>query len=125
MSEPPIIGSGKPHTVTLAEGSSVATQRPTRAAGGRLPEEPPAPVREGQLPEPAPHPPRKTAHLRAQTQPAHVLGPRAAGPRPGSRILDPSPLLTRIAQVEQRNGQIRARLAPSESSPKKAGTEPR
>jgi hypothetical protein len=125
VSEPPIIGSGKPHTVTLAEGSSVATQRPTRAAGGRLPEEPPAPVREGLAPEPAMQATRKAAQLRPSVQAAHVITPRAAQARPPSGIEDTSPLLARIAQVEQRNGRIRARLAQAGRSADKAGTEPR
>ncbi len=122
---PAVIGSGKPHTVTLAEGSSVATQRPTRAAGGRLPEAPPAHVREGLAPEPATPAARKTAQLQSAVQVARVVTARADQPRPAGRLQDPSPLLTRIAQIERRNGQLRARLDQAGSGPDKARIEPR
>ena len=125
MSEPPIIGSGKPHTVTLAEGSSVATQRPTRATGGRLPEEPPAPAHDGLAPELAMPATRKAAQLRPQAQAARVIPARADLPRTAGRLEDPSPLLTRIAQIERRNGQLRARLDQAGSGPDKARIEPR
>ena len=121
MSDPPIIGSGKPHTVSLAEGSTVATQRPTRAAGGRLPDEPRALFRDGLAPEPAALAARKTPQRPPPTQAAGNVRPRADQPSPVGAIQDYSPLLTRIAQVEQRNGQIRARLAQADSDVNKTG----
>lgn len=121
MSDPPIIGSGKPHTVSLAEGSTVATQRPTRAGGGRLPEEPHALVREGLAPDPAALAARKTPLRAPPTQAARNVRSRADPPSPAGAIQDYSPLLTRIAQVEQRNGQIRARLAQANGAVNKTG----
>jgi len=126
MSDPSIIGSGKPHTVKLAEGSKVATQRPTRAAGGRLPEDLPLLVRAGQAPEPLADPVRKAAQLRSNSDTGADAASRRAPPRLAAETLSaPSLLLTRIAQLEQRNRSIRAQLERSTDATDKPGKVPR
>lgn len=110
MAEPPIIGSGKPHTVSLPEGSIVATQRRQRNAGSPVPEEAPAPVRTGQAPDPL------TQELsKVRLRPAKRSRPRPAATPAGQTGAAPAragdaALLARIAELEKRNGQIRNRL---------------
>lgn len=122
MSDPSIIGSGKPHTVKLAEGSKVATQRPTRATGGRLPEDLPLPLREGHAPEPLPDPVRKVAQLRSRSDTGADSASRATSPGAAETLSAPNLLLTRIAQLEQRNRSIRAQLErPTDTTDKPSG----
>ncbi len=121
MSDPSIIGSGKPHTVTLAEGSTVATQRPARAASDRLPEDLPLPVREGHAPEPLPDPVRKVAQLRTKSNTEDAIASRAAPPRAAETLSAPSPLLTRITELEKRNRDIRSQLERATDANGKSG----
>jgi hypothetical protein len=125
MSDPSIIGSGKPHTVKLAEGSKIATQRPTRAAGGRLPEDLPLLVRAGHAPEPLADPVRKAAQLRSNSDTAADVASQAPPRLAAETLSAPSLLLTRIAQLEQRNRNIRAQLEPSTDATDKPGKVPR
>ncbi len=125
MSDPSIIGSGKPHTVKLAEGSNVATQRPTRTASGPLPEDLPLPIREGHAPEPLADPVRKVAQLRSKSDTGADVASRATPRLAAEPLSAPSLLFTRIAQLEQRNRSIRAQLERSTDATDKPGRVPR
>ncbi len=107
MSDPQIIPSGKPHTVSLPEGSTVATHKRPRMGGGQLPEAPPlAELRLGDIPDeiglaqaavrPA------SPQAKPRRAPPAAAGARAARPRPPAG-LDPA-LLARIAEDTKRTG---------------------
>lgn len=112
MAEPTIIGSGQPHTVSLPEGSTVATRRRLRKAGAQLPTQPDAAQRTGQLPDELPG--RGNARMRSgpgggvsQGTPAgaHARMPQAIP----ERALDVA-LVARIAALTKRNQAVRATL---------------
>lgn len=110
MSDAPIIGSGKPHTVSLSEGSTVASHARARTAGAPLPEELPETVRMAQAPDPL--------HLekpRMRLRPAKSKLPTAGAIRAGKASQAPlnavdAALLARITDLERRNSQVRVQL---------------
>ncbi len=111
MAEPTVIGSGQPHTVSLPEGSTVATRRRLRKAGGQLPEQPGEARREGSVPGVLPVRGKAKARGGAGPDEARAIPARAAAPVVpiGPRALDPA-LLARIAELTQRNQAVRATL---------------
>ncbi len=98
---PPVIGSGQPHTVSLAPGSQVASHRQPRVQ---------APAQE------AP-PPQSTRAPRAE-----AAAPRTAGPARSAPTLTPAPvepkagavlgqdILLRITRLQEINDSVRAEL---------------
>lgn len=110
MSQPPIIGSGKPHTVSLKPGSNVAVSTPRRG-----PEDTGTAGNE-----------RRDARLRTQADPARAARPatgdaRQAPVRAAAPTTRPAPaqapaglsdaLLQRIEQLKQRNTVVGQALA--------------
>ncbi len=111
MADPTVIGSGQPHTVSLPEGSTVATRRRLRKAGGQLPTQPGEARREGSVPGELPGRGQATPRGGAGKAEARAMPARGAAPL-GSispRALD-SALLARIAELTQRNQAVRATL---------------
>lgn len=124
MSDPQIIQSGKPHTVSLPEGSTVAAHKRPRMAGGQLPEPPPlAELRLGDIPDEL-----ELAQATARTAPPQATArhaPAAAAAARGARArppagLDPA-LLARIADLERRNDQVRGTLQRVGAAPANPG----
>jgi len=111
MSEPPIIGSGKPHTVSLPEGSTVASHARKPTAGSPLPEDPPEVVRRGQAPDSlATEKPRARLRPAKRNLPApSTLASPGAGAATATNAADAA-LLARIAELQRRNSQVRAQL---------------
>ncbi len=111
MAEPPIIGSGKPHSVSLPAGSTVAAQVHKPKGGTPVPETTPEEVRRVPVPDAIP-----TEKPRARLRPAKRSLPTPAGAattkaaRPQTDVTDHAAILARISQLEQRNDQVRAQL---------------
>ena len=111
MAEPPIIQSGKPHTVSLPEGSTVAAHKRPRKASGQLPAAPPPlALRLGDLPDAQD---RSIAQARPaaaglRASPAQKT-PATVPPATASVGLDAG-LMARIAELEQRNARVRSML---------------
>lgn len=110
MSQPPIIGSGKPHTVTLKPGSNVAVSTPPRgpeetgqADGGRREarlRSGPDPERAARIVTPALTPAPARPHRQA-AEPAHAPAPAGLS----------DAVLQRIQQLKQRNNVVGETLA--------------
>ncbi len=124
MSDAPIIGSGKPHTVSLAEGSTVASHARARTAGAPLPEQAPEAVRMAQAPE-ALHSEKPRVRLRPTKRqlPTPSASPAAKATSSPLNAVDAA-LLARIAELERLNSQVRVQLdrtvtddTPTRSSP--------
>ena len=122
MSEAPIIGSGKPHTVSLSEGSTVASHARTRTTGAPLPEEPPEAQRFAQAPDAlSSEKPRVRLRPTKRNLPTPASGQAAKATQAAMSGADAA-LLARIAELERRNSQVRVQLdrAVAEDTPKRS-----
>lgn len=101
MTQPPIIGSGQPHTVTLAPGSNTATHKQPRVA---------APTPQAPRPQfrPASRPEVAKPNTARPAPPTEVPAPASPEPEPES-ILSPH-ILQRISGLQERNESVRAEL---------------
>lgn len=111
MSEPSIVSSGKPHTVSLPEGSTVAAQRRPQRVSASLPADLPEMVRLGEAPEGSatgPMADRERGPQAAAEPDAGLAAAAGAGPATPQKLDDA--LLARIADLERRNARVRAAL---------------
>ncbi len=112
MAQPPILKSSQPHSVSLSEGSSVATRKPVRKPADKEPAATPArrsnrsagTPREDALPIPA--------IIARDTGLAPPLNdwPQEVAPPPPSPLLNDA-LARRLEELKHRNDIVRATLA--------------
>lgn len=106
---PQIIGSGHAHTVSLPEGSTVATHRRAPQAGAKLPQDPPAAQRVGEEPPPLAATAAR-AHAALSTR---VYAQSAVASRqdttPAHEGLDDA-LMARLSELTRRNAAVRSTL---------------
>lgn len=107
---PTIIGSGHGHTVSLPEGSSVASHRRAPQVGSKLPEDLPVAQRTGDEPPPVPAGRPGGTRPPVPTSPSPAPGPGAGlATAPVDTGLDDA-LMARLSELARRNDAVRATL---------------
>lgn len=109
--QPPIIGSGHPHTVSLPDGSHIAASKAPPKAHSQMSDLPPpraAAKSRGAAAESKPAGKASRAGARPARKAAAASEPQAVDAAPVSVLSDA--IIQRIAQLQQNNDAVRAQL---------------
>lgn len=110
MSDPQIIGSGKPHSVSIEPGSNSATRKTRRKPDTTAVEVPTLRTQATlEAATPAPKAPRAAAARAPRKGAARLPPPPPAEAPPPPPMLGDG-ILRRIAELQQRNEAVRAQL---------------